>query len=65
MEKLLLTRQEVSDILGISLRTVDSILSARQLPSRRIGRRVFVERRVLEKFVTRDHSIIPQGTKNS
>jgi excisionase family DNA binding protein len=64
MEKLLLTRREVSDLLNLSIRTVDSLLATRQLPSRRIGRRVFVERRALERFITRDHVIVAEGAKS-
>jgi excisionase family DNA binding protein len=63
-DKLLISRQEACTLLGISLRTLDSILAAKQLESRRVGRRRLIPRRALERFVARDHGIVPQGTKN-
>ena len=39
MGKILLSRTEAAAYLGISLRSLDSLLAARELLSRRIGRR--------------------------
>jgi excisionase family DNA binding protein len=56
VEKLLFSRAEVSNLLGISLRKVDSLLALKELPSRYIGRRRMVRRADLELFVTRGTS---------
>jgi excisionase family DNA binding protein len=52
-EKLLYSRIEVSSLLGVSLRKVDSLLASRELPSRYIGRRRMVRRADLELFAGR------------
>jgi excisionase family DNA binding protein len=64
MEKILLSRTEAAAYLGISLRSLDSLLAVRELPSRRIGRRRLIERRILEQFVRRDHIIPTAGNEN-
>ena len=64
MEKILLSRTEAAAYLGISLRTLDSLLAARELASRRIGRRRLIERRVLEQFARRDHDISTPGDRD-
>jgi excisionase family DNA binding protein len=64
MEKILLSRTEAAAYLGISLRSLDSLLAARELPSRRIGRRRLIEGRVLEQFARRDHSIPTPGNRD-
>jgi len=55
MDEILLSRKRTSEILNISLRTLDHIVAARELRPRRIGRRVLFERREIEKFARRDH----------
>jgi excisionase family DNA binding protein len=57
---LLLSKADAAQALGISLRTVDNLLAARELPARRIGRRVLIRRNDLEQFARRDH-----GTKKA
>lgn len=64
MEKILLSRREAAAYLGISLRTLDSLLAARELASRRIGRRRLIERRLLEHFARRDHDIPTPGGRD-
>jgi excisionase family DNA binding protein len=64
MDKLLLSRTEAASYLGISLRSLDSLLAARELASRRIGRRRLIERRVLEQFARRDHDISTPGGRD-
>jgi excisionase family DNA binding protein len=54
--KLLFSQKEAALILGVSLRTIQNLIFAKQLPIRRIGRRVLVHRKDLEAFARRDHS---------
>ena len=60
LASLLVSKRDAAHALGVSLRTVDDLLSARELPSRRIGRRVLIPLRALEQFARRDH-----GTKKA
>jgi len=53
--QLLFSLKETSSILGLSLRTIQNLISSKQLPVRRIGRRVLVHRKHLEQFARRDH----------
>jgi excisionase family DNA binding protein len=53
--KLLFSQKEAALILGVSLRTIQNLIFAKQLPIRRIGRRVLVHRKDLEVFARRDH----------
>jgi excisionase family DNA binding protein len=52
---LLFSQREASRILAISLRTLQSLVASKQLPVRRIGRRVLITRKDLEAFARRDH----------
>ena len=42
-------------MLAISLRTLDYLIVAKEIPVRRIGRRVVISRWALEEFARRDH----------
>ncbi len=53
--KLLFTRREAAQQLGISLRNLDELLAMKELAVRRIGRRVLIPRPALEAFARRDH----------
>jgi excisionase family DNA binding protein len=53
--KLLFSQKEAALILGVSLRTIQNLIFAKQLPIRRIGRRTLVHRKDLEAFARRDH----------
>jgi excisionase family DNA binding protein len=57
--KLLFSQKEAALILGVSLRTIQNLIFAKQLPIRRIGRRVLVHRKHLEDFARRDHVATP------
>ena len=52
---LLVSKRDAAQTLGVCLRTIDNLLSAHELPARRIGRRVLIPRRALEKFARGDH----------
>ncbi len=60
-EKVLYTKREAAQLLSISLRSLHSLILSRQLPARRIGRRVLIHRDAIEQFARRDHASI-RGT---
>jgi excisionase family DNA binding protein len=47
---------EAARRLGVSPRTVATLVKRRELTSRRIGRRRIIPVRALEEFLRRDHS---------
>jgi len=57
-EKVLYTKREAAQLLSISVRSLDYLIFSRQMPTRRIGRRVLVHRDAIEHFARRDHVFI-------
>ena len=51
MEKLLHPRQEAAQLLSISLRKIDLLISSKALKTVRVGRRNLVAHTELERFV--------------
>lgn len=58
-EQILLSRREAAKALAVSLRTLDTLISSKQLSVRRIGRRRLIPRVALEKFARADHQTLP------
>jgi excisionase family DNA binding protein len=56
MGRLLCSKKEAADALGVSLRTVDNLIVRKELTVRRVGRRVLVPAEELNRFAKRDHS---------
>ena len=54
--KILLTRHEAAAVLSISVRTLDTLLSRRELATRRVGRRRLIPRAELERFAKHNHA---------
>jgi excisionase family DNA binding protein len=54
-EAIALSKSETAQVLGVSLRTVDRLIALKQLPVRRLGRRVLIPRTALQDFLRRDH----------
>lgn len=52
--RLLHTKAEAAQMLAVSLRTIDNLIAFKQLPVRRIGRRVLVSRATLLNFAKGD-----------
>jgi excisionase family DNA binding protein len=50
-----LSKQDAARMLGISLRTIDRLIALKELPVRRLGRRVLIARASLENFFRNDH----------
>ena len=62
-EPLALSRRDAAIALGVSVRTLDYLLSSGELRGRRIGRRIVIPKVTLEAFLRRDHPTFP--TKES
>lgn len=54
-EALALSKLEAARMLGVSVRTVDRLIALKQLPVRRLGRRVLVPRNSLQSLLRTDH----------
>jgi excisionase family DNA binding protein len=63
-ERLLIPKREAAAMLGLSVRTLETLISLKELPARRIGRRCLIERQVLERFARRDHRTKPKREEN-
>lgn len=50
MEKLMLSKSEAGHALGVSLRTIERLISSGQIATCRIGRRVLIYRSEVEKL---------------
>ena len=56
VEKFLFNRKEAALSLGISIRSLDYLISGRKLETRRIGAKVLVTRESLRLFARADHT---------
>jgi excisionase family DNA binding protein len=54
-EPILLSKRTAAAMLGLSVRTLENLISRKELPARRIGTRCLIERQALERFARRDH----------
>ena len=54
--KLQYSRKEAKELLNIGLRTLDRLIAGKQLPVRRVGRRVLITGEALKQFTRRDHA---------
>ena len=52
---LLVSKRDAAALLGICLRSVDNYIAAKQLPCRRLGKRVLIPYTALVAFSRRDH----------
>jgi excisionase family DNA binding protein len=53
--KLLMSKKDAAAALGVCVRTVEHLISAKELPCRKIGRRTLIPVSALEQFARRDH----------
>jgi excisionase family DNA binding protein len=51
------SKKESAALLGVCPRTVDNLIATKQLPCRRIGRRVLIPYAALVAFARRDHPL--------
>ena len=56
-DSILVSKRDAARLLSVSLRTVENLISRRELVVRRIGRRVLIPRRSLDQFARRDHPV--------
>ena len=54
-EKFLYSRKEAAHSLGISVRSLDYLIAAKQLDTRRIGKKVLITRASLVAFASGNH----------
>jgi excisionase family DNA binding protein len=59
-DKLLYSRKEATQLLSLSLRTIDKLICSKELKVRRIGRKVLIHREVIEAFARRDTRVKPR-----
>ena len=66
MDKVLVTRTEAAEALGLSVRAIDYLLAQGKLQSRKIGKRRLIPRAAIESFARRDQARIvpPTPEKN-
>jgi excisionase family DNA binding protein len=50
MDTLLLSKNEAARLLGLSLRSLEHLISRQEIPTRKIGRRVLIMRSAVESF---------------
>jgi excisionase family DNA binding protein len=50
MDTLLLSKQEAARLLGLSIRSLEHLISRKEILVRRIGRRVLIARAAVESF---------------
>ncbi len=60
MERLAVNRVEAAQMLGVSVRTLDTMLARKEIRGRRIGRRIVFPLEELRRFLGKDHPV-PQG----
>jgi excisionase family DNA binding protein len=53
--KLLHSKAEAAQMLNLSLRTIDNLIAFKELPVRRIRRRVLIPHSALMSFIKTDH----------
>ena len=54
-EALAMSKVEAAQMLGVSVRTVDRLIALKELPVRRLGRRVLIPRNSLQTLLQADH----------
>ena len=59
--KLLYTKREAAHLLSLSVRSIDYLITNREIASRRVGKRVLIHGDVIEQFAKRDHVCIRQN----
>jgi len=54
--KILLSKKEAANALSVSIRSLEYLIARRELPTRRVGRRVLIPSSAVEQFARRDHT---------
>jgi excisionase family DNA binding protein len=56
MERILHSKREAAQALGLSVRTVECLIARRELIARRVGKRVLISSVELQRFAKKDHA---------
>jgi excisionase family DNA binding protein len=56
-QPILTSKKDSAALLGVCLRTIDNLIATKQLPCRRIGRRVLIPYAAIVAFARRDHPV--------
>jgi excisionase family DNA binding protein len=57
---LLVSKRDAAALLSLCVRTVDNLIATKELPARRVGRRVLIPYSALVQFARRDHVGTPE-----
>ncbi len=60
IEKLLYSRRDTAEALSLSVRSVDYLITAGRLPSRRVGGKILIPANAVRRFAREDH---PEGVR--
>jgi excisionase family DNA binding protein len=60
---LLVSKRDAAALLGVCLRSIDNYIAAKELPCRRLGKRVLISYNALVAFARRDH--VPASAKTA
>ena len=60
--KLLYSRKDAAFALSISIRSLDYLVAAKQLPFRKVGKKILIPHASLVKFSRADHATLSQQT---
>jgi excisionase family DNA binding protein len=52
---LLVSKRDAAALLSLCVRTIDNLIAMKELPARRVGRRVLIPYAALVQFARRDH----------
>ncbi len=64
MDKILCSKREAAEILGVSVRTIENLVSRKLLASRKIGRRRMIPYQLCVQFARRDTPVITGNDGN-
>jgi len=65
IERLAYTKVEAAQALGLSLRTIDNLIAAKELTARRIGRRVVIPATGLQALIRCDRPTSRRGRNHN
>jgi hypothetical protein len=55
VDKLLYSRRDAAEALSLSIRSVDYLITTRRLSTRRIGSKILIPARDIQRFAREDH----------
>jgi excisionase family DNA binding protein len=54
-QPLLVSKRDAAAMLSLCVRTIDNLIATKELPARRVGKRVLIPFSALQQFARRDH----------